>query len=181
MKALYFDISTAMGLSFGIDWERDFESIPEVTEIGYIYAGRGYQFSAPIGAGLDAFVDKCYDAELIVGCDLHRKVSAIKAQILRNYGREYYDEMAVGAALDKGKRIDLSLAAKQWAGMYGMDGKLHAPSIGELLGRCYPGAGLPGMIARERAEIVMFCTQRLLNEGIIELRQKPENCPISQV
>lgn len=171
MNILYLDLATAGTVQFGAQWETDYLTIPEVTEVGWIYNGFSYVTDA---TKVPALIDDSYDADLLIGCDLHRKISAIKAQIIRDYGMEFYEEMGVGEALDKRKRIDLALSAKNWAAMYGADGKLHTPTIYELFYRCYPGAGYATTSYKSRPDLIAFCTYRLLAEGLIELKQRPD-------
>lgn len=166
-NALYFDIQASETLSFGQDWKKDYWNIPELVQMAWIWKGRRYFYSIPFRDTLPQFIKHAYEAERLIGCDLHRKVSAIKAQILRDYGEEYYEEMGVGAALDKEKRVDLSLSAKKWAGMYGADGRLHAPTVAELFCRCYPGISYNDDNAIDRAELITLCAPALALKGVV--------------
>lgn len=165
---LYFDAGAESPVSPALDWRCD--TFPALTGIAWKFLGRSY--TASDKSGLSAFVDCCFDAPLLCGFNCHITVSLIKAEILRVYGSEYYEEMAVGEALDKRKRIDLMTGAKRWVDARALDGRLLNPTLEELHLRCFPGSPLETRTLTQRVQALERCLPRLVLEGLVVLRQR---------
>ncbi len=178
-EVLYFDARAESPVSAALDWRCD--TFPALTGLAWKFLGRSYVSDK---SGLSAFVDCCFDAPLLCGFNCHITVSLIKAEILRVYGSEYYEEMAVGEALDKRKRIDLMTGAKRWVDARALDGRLRYPTLEELHLRCFPGSPLEARTLTQRVQALERCLPRLVLEGLVDLRQReytenPKNGSIS--
>lgn len=179
---LFFHISTQSPVPSNLDWRTDFEAFPPVVSIAWIYNGARHHIIAS-EEGLGEFLDDCYCARLLCGYNLHATVSAIKAQVLRMYGMEYYEEMAVGEALHKRKRIDVMLRSKCWTEARSADGRLRFPRLEDIYTRCFPGTKRSANTPPEAVEILRYVLPRLVLEGLVELKEREyaENPPNSQV
>ena len=170
---LYFDALGVEPINPQLNWRTD--RFPRLSSLVWIWQGR---FKAAANEeGLTEFVDDCYDASLICGFNCHASVSLVKAEILATFGPEYYEEMAVGEALDKRKRIDLMLRTKKWVDARTLGGRPKFPTMEELYSRCFPGQPFDITSARERVEALQRCLPRVVLEGLVELKQReyPEN------
>lgn len=167
-EVLYFDARAAEPVKPSLNWRTD--TFPAMTSLVWIWKGR-LNF-AEDEESLSRFIDHCYDATFLCGFNCHASVSLIKAEIIAVKGREFYDEMAVGEALDKRKRIDLMLCTKKWVDTRDMSGELRFPSLEELFSRCFPGQTLVVESQEGRVKALQFCLPRVLLEGLTELRQR---------
>lgn len=176
---LYFDSRAAVNIRPEWDWKVD--KFPPLTSLVWKWKGKTYL--AESEQSLAEFVDCCYDAPFLVGFNCHASVSLVKAEILSVFGREYYEEMAVGEALHKRKRIDLMLSTKKWVDARAVDGRLRNPSIAELYSRCFPVQPLPKDDTISTVKTLEQCLPRVLLEGLTELKEREyrENGPISQL
>lgn len=170
---LYFDAASQYAVKPEWDWRVD--SFPPLSSLVWIWKGKLY--SAKIDSDLAEFVEHCYDAPLLCGFNCHCSVSLIKAEIIAVFGKEYYEEMAVGEALDKRKRIDLMLCSKKWVDARTIDGRLKNPTLPELYARCFPGQPFDDKYAGMRVTALQNCLPRVVLEGLVELKQReyPEN------
>lgn len=167
-EVLYFDARAAEPVKPSLNWRTDI--FPAMTSLVWIWKGR--LNVAEDEEALSRFIDHCYDATFLCGFNCHASVSLVKAEIIAVKGREFYDEMAVGEALDKRKRIDLMLCTKKWVDARDMSGELRFPSLEELFSRCFPGQGLVIERQEGRVKALQFCLPRVLLEGLTELRQR---------
>ena len=179
---LYFHISTEAPVAANLDWRSDYASFPAVVSIAWVFKGAKH-FALACQEGLNAFLDDCYAAPLLCGYNLHASVSAIKAQVLKWYGQEYYEEMAVGEALHKRKRIDIMLRSKCWTEARSADGRLRFPRLEDIYTRCFPGERRSAGSPPEAVELLRLVLPRLVLEGLVELKEREyaENARISQI
>lgn len=179
---LYFWVSTQAPVPAALDWKTDFAEFPPVVSLAWSFNGRSRQVLAS-EEGLGAFLDDCYAAPLLCGYNLHASVSAVKAQVLKWYGPEYYEEMAVGEALHKRKRIDVMLRSKCWTEARSSDGRLRFPRLEDIYVRCFPGQWRGADSPLAAVEMIRLVLPRLVLEGLVELKEREyaENTPISQL
>jgi hypothetical protein len=107
----------------------------------------------------------------------------VKANILRDLGREYYDANDVETALYKGKRIDTMRSTMKWVDARTSWGKLKFPNLGELYARCFPGETFHAHDALDDTKAVARCLPVILELGLVELKVKeyPEEQPNNPV
>lgn len=165
---LYFDSRAAVNIRPEWDWKVD--KFPPLTSL--VWKCKGKTYLAESEQSLAEFVDCCYDAPFLVGFNCHASVSLVKAEILSVFGREYYEEMAVGEALHKRKRIDLMTGAKRWVDARALDGRLRYPTLEELHLRCFPGSPLEARTLTQRVQALERCLPRLVLEGLVDLQQR---------
>lgn len=153
-------------------------TIPEETiEIHGITTEYAMEHGEPFAAVVDMFIQDCHEAGLICGHNINFDTGIVKANILRELGREYYDANDVETALYKGKRIDTMRPTMKWVDARRADGRLKFPKLGELYARCFPGETFPAHDALEDTKAVARCLPVILELGLVELKVKeyPEN------
>ena len=165
---LFFDASAVE--PFRPEWNWRTDPIPPMQALSWKWQSKQWIAAGP--QDLDRFVADCYDAPLLCGFNCHASVSIVKAEIIRVKSIEYYEEMAVGEALDKRKRLDLMLAAKRWTDARTVDGRLRNPTIEELFTRCFPGSSISLAFTTARVRALEQCLPRLLLEQIVELKER---------
>ena len=126
----------------------------------------------PFASVVDMFIQDCHDAGLICGHNIHFDTGIVKANILRELGREYYDANDVETALYKGKRLDTMRPSMKWVDARMQNGRLKFPNLGELYSRCFPGETFPAHDALEDTKAVARCLPVLLDLGLLELKVK---------
>ena len=199
-KVLYFDTETTGIPDRNANWESDFQDYPHIVQLSWIAAdGReedhiiypdGWEIPAELteihGISTEIakqkgescvgvvhlFIQDCHDAEFICGHNIHFDTSIVKANILRELGRSYYDLNEVDMALFKGKRIDTMRPAMKWVDARRADGKLKFPRLEELYARCFPGETFNAHNAMEDTRAVARCLPILLENGVLELKVK---------
>ena len=196
---LFFDTETTGIPDRSAKWDTDFMSYPHVVQIAWIYRGEKFNYiirpegwdipedatavhgitteyalehGAPFAAVIDKFISDCYSAGLICGHNVHFDTGIVKANILRELGRAYYDAENVEDALFKGKRIDTMRSSMKWVDARNSWGKLKFPNLGELYSRCFPGETFPAHDALEDTQAVARCLPVLVEKGLVELRVK---------
>ena len=126
----------------------------------------------PFAAVVDMFLRDCHEAGLICGHNIYFDVSIVKANILRELGRIYYDANDVESALYKGKRIDTMRPTMKWVDARMANGRLKFPNLTELYSRCFPGESFPAHDALEDVKAVARCLPVILDLGLVELKVK---------
>lgn len=144
----------------------------ETVEIHGITNEYAKEHGEPFASVVDMFVRDCHEAGLICGHNIHFDTSIIKANILRELGREYYDASDVETALYKGKRIDTMRSTMKWVDARNSWGKLKFPSLGELYARCFPGEKFQAHDALEDTKAVARCLPVIVELGLVELKVK---------
>lgn len=196
---LFFDTETTGIPDRSAKWDADFMSYPHVVQIAWIYRGEKFNYiirpegweipeeatavhgittgyamehGAPFAAVIDKFISDCHSAGLICGHNVHFDTGIIKANILRELGRAYYDAENVEDALFKGKRIDTMRSSMKWVDARNSWGKLKFPNLSELYSRCFPGETFPAHDALEDTQAVARCLPVLVEKGLVELMIK---------
>ena len=163
---LFFDTETTGVPERSWEWHTDFEKYPHVVQLAWIHGCKvenhiirpdgweipddtvavhgitteyALEHGEPFAAVVDMFINDCHDAGLICGHSIHFDTSIVKANILRELGREYYDANDVETALYKGKRIDTMRPTMKWVDARMANGRLKFPNLSELYSRCFPG------------------------------------------
>ena len=163
---LFFDTETTGIPDRAAKWDVDFMEYPHVVQMAWIHGCKveshiirpdgweipdetveihgitneyALEHGEPFAAVVDLFIQDCHDAGLICGHNIHFDTGIVKANILRELGREYYDANDVETALYKGKRIDTMRSTMKWVDARNSWGKLKFPNFGELYSRCFPG------------------------------------------
>lgn len=208
---LFFDMETTGIPDKSAKWDADYIGYPHIVQIAWIYKGEKFNYiirpegweipeeatavhgitteyalehGAPFAAVIDKFISDCREAGLICGHNIHFDTSIVKANILRELGRAYYDAENVEGALFKGKRIDTMRSSMKWVDARNTWGRLKFPNLSELYSRCFPGEDFPAHDALEDTQAVARCLPVLVEKGLVELKVKdyPEeqaNNPIS--
>lgn len=122
----------------------------------------------PFAAVVDMFIQDCHEAGLICGHNIHFDTGIVKANILRELGREYYDANDVETALYKGKRIDTMRPTMKWVDARMANGRLKFPNLSELYSRCFPGETFPAHDALEDTKAVARCLPVILELGLVD-------------
>ena len=196
---LFFDTETTGIPDKSAKWDADYMDYPHVVQIAWIYKGEKFNYiirpegweipedvtavhgitteyalehGAPFAAVIDKFISDCREAGLICGHNIHFDTSIVKANILRELGRAYYDAENVEDALFKGKRIDTMRSSMKWVDARNSWGKLKFPNLGELYSRCFPGETFPAHDAMEDTLAVARCLPVLVEKGLVELKVK---------
>ena len=196
---LFFDTETTGIPDRSWNWDTDFDKYPHIVQIAWkhgsveeshIICPDGWEIpedtvavhgitteyalehGEPFPAVIDLFIASALDAGLICGHNIHFDTGIIKANILRELGRAYYDACNVEAALYKGKRIDTMRPAMKWVDARMSNGRLKFPNLGELYSRCFPGDTFPAHDALEDAKAIARCLPVLLENGLVELKVK---------
>ena len=207
---LFFDTETTGLPEKGASWKTDYEGYPHIVQIAWVRGGiekshiirpDGWEIpedvsaihgittekalaeGEPFAVVIDEFITDCHDAALLCGHNIHFDTGMVKANILRELGKEYFDAADVEGALYKGKRIDTMRSAMVWVDARKANGRLKFPNLAELYSRCFPGETFPAHDALEDTKAVGRCLPVLLREGIVELKVKeyPEEQPNNPV
>ena len=196
---LFFDTETTGVPDRSAKWDTDFADYPHVVQMAWIHGCKvenhiirpdgweipdntvavhgitteyALEHGEPFAAVVDIFIQDCHDAGLICGHNIHFDTGIVKANILRELGREYYDANDVETALYKGKRIDTMRSTMKWVDARNSWGKLKFPNLGELYARCFPGETFPAHDALEDTKAVARCLPVILELGLVELKVK---------
>lgn len=155
--------------------------IPEETvEVHGITTEYALEHGEPFAVVVDMFIQDCHDSGLICGHNIYFDTSVVKANILRELGREYYEANDVEQALHKTKRIDTMKATNKWVDARTASGMKKWPKLCELYSRCFPGETYPAHDAMEDVKAVARCLPVIVGLGLVELKvkdyetQKPE-------
>lgn len=196
---LFFDTETTGIPERSWNWDTDFEQYPHVVQMAWLHGCKvethiirpdgweipqetvdvhgitteyALEHGEPFASVVDMFIQDCHDAGLICGHNIHFDTSIIKANILRELGREYYDANDVENALYKGKRIDTMRPTMKWVDVRMANGRLKFPNLSELYSRCFPGETFPAHDALEDVKAVAKCLPVILELGLVELKVK---------
>mgnify|MGYP003289005569 CR=1 FL=1 len=207
---LFFDTETTGIPDRAAKWDTDFMDYPHVVQLAWIHGckvesyiirpegwtipdeavavhgitnERALSEGVPFALAVDIFIADCHEAGLICGHNIHFDTGIIKANILRELGREYYDANDVESALYKGKRIDTMRPTMKWVDARMVNGRLKFPNLSELFDRCFPGETFPAHDALEDTKAVARCLPVLIENGLVELKVKeyPEEQPNNPV
>lgn len=203
---LYLDTETTGIPDRSANWDTDFADYPHVVQLAWMHGCKAeshiirpdgweipqetvdvhgitteyaLEHGEPFAAVVDMFIQDCHEAALLCGHNIHFDTSIIKANILRELGREYYDANDVENALFKGKRIDTMRPTMKWVDTRKIDGRLKFPKLEELYSKCFPGETFPAHDALEDVKAVARCLPVILEQGLVELKVKeyPEPAP----
>lgn len=196
---LFFDTETTGIPERSWNWDTDFEQYPHVVQLAWMHGCKvethiirpdgweipqetvdvhgitteyALEHGEPFASVVDMFIQDCHDAGLICGHNIHFDTSIIKANILRELGREYYDANDVENALYKGKRIDTMRTTMKWVDARMANGRLKFPNLSELYSRCFPGETFPAHDALEDVKAVAKCLPVIVELGLVELKVK---------
>lgn len=196
---LFFDTETTGIPERSWNWDTDFEQYPHVVQIAWLHGCKvethiirpdgweipqetvdvhgitteyALEHGEPFASVVDMFIQDCHDAGLICGHNIHFDTSIIKANILSELGREYYDANDVENALYKGKRIDTMRPTMKWVDARMANGRLKFPNLSELYSRCFPGETFPAHDALEDVKAVAKCLPVIVELGLVELKVK---------
>ena len=196
---LFFDTETTGIPDRAYKWDVDFMKYPHVVQIAWIHGCKvenhiirpdgweipqetvdvhgitteyALQHGEPFAAVVDMFIQDCHDAGLICGHNIHFDTGIVKANILRELGREYYDANDVETALYKGKRIDTMRPTMKWVDARRANGAVKFPNLSELYSRCFPGETFPAHDALEDVKAVAKCLPVIVGLGLVELKVK---------
>lgn len=196
---LFFDTETTGIPERSWNWDTDFEQYPHVVQMAWLHGCKvethiirpdgweipqetvdvhgitteyALEHGEPFASVVDMFIQDCHDAGLICGHNIHFDTSIVKANILRELGREYYDANDVENALYKGKRIDTMRPTMKWVDARMANGRLKFPNLSELYSRCFPGESFPAHDALEDIKAVAKCLPVILELGLVELKVK---------
>ena len=196
---LFFDTETTGIPDRAHKWDVDFMEYPHVIQMAWIHGCKvenhiirpdgweipqetvdvhgitteyALEHGEPFASVVDMFIQDCHDAGLICGHNIHFDTGIVKANILRELGREYYDANDVETALYKGKRIDTMRPTMKWVDARMANGRLKFPNLGELYSRCFPGETFPAHDAIEDVKAVARCLPVILELGLVELKVK---------
>lgn len=196
---LFLDCETTGIPERSWNWNTDFDKYPHVVQVAWLHGCKvethiirpdgweipqetvdvhgitteyALEHGEPFASVVDMFIQDCHDAGLICGHNIHFDTSIIKANILRELGREYYDANDVETALYKGKRIDTMRPTMKWVDARMANGRLKFPNLSELYSRCFPGESFPAHDALEDVKAVAKCLPVILGLGLVELKVK---------
>ena len=196
---LFFDTETTGIPERSWNWDTDFEQYPHVVQMAWLHGCKvethiirpdwweipqetvdvhgitteyALEHGESFASVVDMFIQDCHDAGLICGHNIHFDTSIIKANILRELGREYYDANDVENALYKGKRIDTMRPTMKWVDARMANGRLKFPNLSELYSRCFPGETFPAHDALEDVKAVAKCLPVIVELGLVELKVK---------
>lgn len=130
------------------------------------------EYGEPFAVVIDKFVEDCLETPLICAHNIHFDTSIVKANILRELGREYYDANRVEDALFNGKRIDTMTKSMKWVDARFPNGRLKFPNLTELYSRCFPGETFPAHDALSDVKAVERCLPVLVENGLVVLEVK---------
>ena len=203
---LFFDTETTGIPDRAAKWDVDFADYPHVVQLAWMRGEKmeshiirpdgwdipddvvavhgitteyALEHGEPFAAVVDQFIQDAHDAGLICAHNIHFDTSIIKANIIRELGREYYDANDVESALYKGKRIDTMRPTMKWVDARTETNRLKFPRLEELYDRCFPGETFPAHDALEDVKAVARCLPIILEQGLVELKVKeyPEETP----
>ena len=196
---LFFDTETTGIPDRAAKWDVDFMEYPHVVQMAWIHGCKvenhiirpdgwtipdetveihgitteyAMEHGEPFAAVVDMFIQDCHEAGLICGHNIHFDTGIVKANILRDLGREYYEANGVEQALFKGKRIDTMRSTMKWVDARFASGRLKFPNLGELYARCFPGETFPAHDALDDTKAVARCLPVILELGLVELKVK---------
>ena len=196
---LFFDTETTGIPDRSAKWDTDFADYPHIVQMAWIHGCKvenhiirpdgweipqetvdvhgitteyALEHGEPFASVVDMFIQDCHDAGLICGHNIHFDTGIVKANILRDLGREYYDANDVENALYKGKRIDTMRSTMKWVDARMANGRLKFPNLTELYSRCFPGETFPAHNAIEDVKAVARCLPVILELGLVELKVK---------
>ena len=196
---LIFDTETTGLPEKKAKWDVDYMEFPHIVQLAWIHGGKeenhiirpegweipqetveihgitteyALEHGEPFAAVVDMFIQDCHDAGLICGHNIYFDTSFVKANILRELGREYYEANDVESALHKGKRIDTMRATIKWVDARTPSGMKKWPKLEELYSRCFPGETYPAHDALEDVKAVARCLPLLVERGLVELKLK---------
>lgn len=196
---LFLDTETTGIPDRAAKWDVDFMEYPHVVQIAWLHGCKAenhiirpdgweipedaqqvhgitteyaLEHGEPFVAVVDMLIADCHEAGLICGHNIHFDTGIIKANILRELGREYYDANDVESALYKGKRIDTMRSTMKWVDARFASGRLKFPNLGELYDRCFPGETFGAHDALEDCKAVARCLPVLIENELVELKVK---------
>ena len=196
---LFLDTETTGIPDRSAKWDTDFEQYPHVVQIAWLHGCKveshiirpdGWEIpdeaqavhgitteyakehGEPFALVVDMLIQDCHEAGLICGHNIHFDTGIIKANILRELGREYYDANDVENALYKGKRIDTMRSTMKWVDARNSYGRLKFPNLSELYDHCFPGETFPAHDALEDCKAVARCLLVIVDAGLVELAVK---------
>lgn len=196
---IFFDVETTGVPDRNWNWELDYDKYPHIVQLAWKFGeieeshlicpdgwdipddvvavhGITTEYAKangePFAAVIDLFLHDCANAGLICGHNIHFDTGMVKANILRELGREFYDAYNVESALFKGKRIDTMLSTMKWVDARRIDGRLKFPNLGELYSRCFPGETFPAHDAMADVKAVARCLPVIVEMGLIKLEVK---------
>lgn len=196
---LIFDTETTGLPEKKAKWDVDYMEFPHIVQLAWIHGGKevnhiirpegweipqetveihgitteyALEHGEPFAAVVDMFIRDCHDAGLICGHNIYFDTSFVKANILRELGREYYDANDVESALHKSKRIDTMRATNKWVDARTPSGMKKWPKLEELYSRCFPGETYLAHDALEDVKAVARCLPLLVERGLVELKLK---------
>ena len=196
---LFLDTETTGIPDRAAKWDIDFMDYPHVVQIAWLHGCKAenhiirpdgweipddaqqvhgitteyaLEHGEPFAAVVDMLIADCHEAGLICGHNIHFDTGIIKANILRELGREYYDANDVESALYKGKRIDTMRSTMKFVDARFASGRLKFPNLGELYDRCFPGETFGAHDALEDCKAVARCLPVLIENGLVELKVK---------
>lgn len=196
---LFFDTETTGVPDRKAKWSEDYNEFPHVVQIAWMHGCKaeshvirpeGWEIpqeavdvhgitteyakehGEPFAVVVDMFVQDCHEAGLICGHNIHFDTGIIKANILRELGREYYDANDVETALYKGKRIDTMRTTIKWVDARKANGGIKFPNLSDLYSRCFPSETFPAHNAFEDVKAVARCLPVLIENGLVELKVK---------
>lgn len=210
---LFFDTETTGIPDRAAKWDIDFADYPHIVQLAWLHGCKveshiirpegweipedaeavhgitmeyALEHGEPFILVIEQFINDCHEAGLLCGHNIHFDTSIIKANILRELGREYYDAEGVEDALYKGKRIDTMRPTMKWVDARMANGRLKFPNLTELYSRCFPGETFPAHDALEDVKAVARCLPVIVEAGLVELKVKeypedaaPQERPIS--
>ena len=196
---LFLDTETTGIPDRAAKWDIDFMDYPHVVQIAWLHGCKAenhiirpdgweipddaqqvhgitteyaLEHGEPFASVVDMLIQDCHEAGLICGHNIHFDTGIIKANILRELGREYYDANDVESALYKGKRIDTMRSTMKWVDARFASGRLKFPNLGELYDRCFPGETFGAHDALEDCKAVARCLPVLIENELVELKVK---------
>ncbi|MBR2732728.1 MAG: 3'-5' exonuclease [Selenomonadaceae bacterium] len=196
---LFLDTETTGIPDRAAKWDVDFMEYPHVVQLAWLHGCKAenhiirpdgwvipedaqqvhgitteyaLEHGEPFAAVVDLLIQDCHEAGLICGNNIHFDTGIIKANILRELGREYYDANDVESALYKGKRIDTMRSTMKWVDARFASGRLKFPNLGELYDRCFPGETFDAHDALEDCKAVARCMPVIIENGLVELKVK---------
>ena len=196
---LFFDTETTGVSDRAARWDTDFMEYPHVVQLAWMHGNKAeshiirpdgweipqetvdvhgitteyaLEHGEPFAAVVDMFIQDCHAAGLICGHNIHFDTGIVKANILRELGREYYDANDVESALYKGKRIDTMRSTMKWVDARRANGAIKFPNLSELYSRCFPGETFPAHDALEDCKAVARCLPVIVELGFVQLKLK---------
>ena len=203
---LFFDTETTGIPDRSAKWDVDFNEYPRIVQIAWMIGEHAeshiirpdgweipddtveihgitteyaMEHGEPFVSVIARFLEFATNAGLICGHNIHFDTGIVKANILRELGREFYNANDVEQALYKGKRIDTMRSTMKWVDARNSWGKMKFPNLGELYARCFPGETFPAHDALADTKAVARCLPVILELGLVELKVKeyPEEKP----